>query len=179
MNSRLIRFSFLALLTLAFASTAALSAQTLKAVPDLDLKLYAGRWYEIARYQRGFEAGIVGTVSDLQLTPKGSLNVVNSGFKNGLDGSYSEFKAELLMTDPANPGRLKFRVFGLFDSEYTVFGLDPKYQWALVGDEGRKNLWIFARTFSIPDALLLSLKSLAQAQGYDLSALYLVPQKQR
>ena len=59
-------------------------------------------------------------------------------------------------------------------------GLDEKdYSWALVGDDSRKYLWFLAREPTISPEILASMKSLAEARGYDLTKLYEVPQKAR
>jgi len=82
------------------------------------------------------------------------------------------------MPDPARPGALKVRFFGLFASDYLVFGLDDKdYQWALVGDNSRNYLWFLSRASSVPDELMNRMKAIAESQGYEMAKLYLVPQR--
>jgi apolipoprotein D and lipocalin family protein len=78
------------------------------------------------------------------------------------------------------PGALKVKFFNLFTSDYLIFGLDQEgYTWALVGNNERKFVWFLSRTPTVSDGLLATMKSIAVAQGYDLSGLYLVPQKAR
>ncbi|HWP69176.1 MAG TPA: lipocalin family protein, partial [Rectinemataceae bacterium] len=53
------------------------------------------------------------------------------------------------------------------------------YQWALVGENNRKYLWFLSRTPEIDSAVFEHMKEIAITQGYDLSKLYVVPQKAR
>lgn len=152
----------------------------LKPVPALDLGRYLGRWYEIARFAHGFEKKLVGVTAQYSLRPDGRIQVVNSGFKHKLGGSYVKAKAIAWRPDDAVPGALKVRFFHLFASDYVVFGLDQEaYSWALVGDPDRTTLWFLARTAEITPELLEHMKGIALDQGYDLSALTMVEQQER
>jgi len=74
----------------------------------------------------------------------------------------------------------KCSFFWPFAADYLVFGLDEEnYQWALVGSNNRKYLWFLSRTPSVDPTLFEHMKEMAISQGYDLSGLYLVPQKER
>lgn len=152
----------------------------LKVVDTVDPQRYAGRWYEIARFQHGFEKDIVGATADYSLNPNGTIAVVNSGFKNGLDGKYSEVKAVARIPDASKPARLKVKFFGLFEADYLIFGLDQAgYSWALVGSDSRDYVWFLSRSPEIDEALFSQMKAIALAQGYKLDSLYKVPQKER
>ncbi len=154
--------------------------QPLSLVPTLDLDRYLGRWYEIARFQHSFEKNIVGATAEYALRADGKIEVLNSGFKKTLDGSYTSVKALAWRPDNSKPGALKVRFFGLFTSDYLVFGLDEEnYSWALVGNNSRKFLWFLSRTPTISEELMAKMRAIAEAQGFDVSKLYLVPQKAR
>ncbi|MEG2070407.1 MAG: lipocalin family protein, partial [Bacteroidales bacterium] len=59
-------------------------------VNSLDLTRYMGKWYEIARYDHSFEHGLVGCTAHYTLQNDGTVKVVNAGYKNTLDGKYTE-----------------------------------------------------------------------------------------
>ena len=177
---RIARMSILVALALASASLWAETPKPLDLVPSLDLQRYLGRWYEVARYQHGFEKTLVGATAEYAIRDDGRVSVLNSGFKKTLDGKYTDVKAVAWRPDDAVPGALKVKFFGLFTSDYLVFGLDEvDYQWALVGNNTRKYLWFLSRTPEVSPELLEKMKGIAEAQGYDLSTLYMVPQKAR
>lgn len=170
-------------LALVLGGVMTLSAEPLpplELVPVLDAERYLGRWYEIARFQHSFEKTLVGATAEYSLRPDGKIAVVNSGFKKTLGGKYTSVKAVAWIPDPARPGALKVRFFGLFAADYLVFGLDDAdYRWAVVGDNSRNYLWLLARTPTISADLYAKMKAIAASQGYDLSGLYEVPQKER
>jgi apolipoprotein D and lipocalin family protein len=177
---RIVRMSILVALALASGSLWAETNKPLDLVPSLDLPRYLGRWYEVARYQHGFEKTLVGATAEYALRDDGRVSVLNSGFKKTLDGKYTDVKAVAWRPDDAVPGALKVKFFGLFSSDYLVFGLDDvDYQWALVGNNNRKYLWFLSRTPEVTPELLEKMQGIAEAQGYDLSKLYIVPQKAR
>ena len=172
--------SILVALALASASLWAETPKPLDLVPSLDLQRYLGRWYEVARYQHGFEKTLVGATAEYAIRDDGRVSVLNSGFKKTLDGKYTDVKAVAWRPDDAVPGALKVKFFGLFTSDYLVFGLDEvDYQWALVGNNTRKYLWFLSRMPEVSPELLEKMKGIAEAQCYDLSTLYMVPQKAR
>jgi lipocalin len=177
---RIAKLSIFVALALASASLWAETKKPLDLVPALDLQRYLGRWYEVARYQHGFEKTLVGATAEYALRDDGKVSVLNSGFKKTLDGKYTDVKAVAWRPNDAVPGTLKVKFFGLFSSDYLVFGLDDvDYQWALVGNNNRNYLWFLSRTPEVAPELLETMKGMAEAQGYDLSKLYIVPQKAR
>jgi lipocalin len=152
----------------------------LETVESLDLERYLGRWYEIARFQSGFEKNIYGATAEYSLRKDGRIQVINSGFKNNLDGKYTQVKAVAWREDDNVPGALKVKFFSLFKSDYLVFGIDEEnYEWALVGNNNRSFIWFLSRTPEISDETLEMMKDIAIEQGYDLTDLFFVPQKER
>jgi apolipoprotein D and lipocalin family protein len=149
-------------------------------IEKLDMQRYLGRWYEIARFQHSFERSLVGVTAEYSPRSDGKILVINSGFKNVLNGPYKEARGVAWVPDPRRPAALKVRFFWPFAGNYLVFGLDDNgYSWALVGDNSRKYLWFLARTPDIDKSLMEKMRRIARDQGYDLSGLYVVPQKAR
>lgn len=151
----------------------------LETVDEVDVERYMGRWYEVARYQHTFEKRLVGVTAEYTLREDGRVRVVNSGFRDDLDGPYRQAKAVAWVPDPAEPGALKVRFFWPFASDYLIFGLDEEYRWALVGNQSRDFLWFLARDHEISPELFSEMKMRASDAGFDLSGLYEVPQKPR
>ena len=122
----------------------------------------------------------MGATAEYSLRDDGQIQVLNSGFRNTLDGKYTSVKAVAWRPDDSIPGALKVKFFGLFTSDYLVFGLDEvDYQWALVGNNSRDFIWFLSRTPEVSPELLDHMRDIAVEQGYDLSELFLVPQKSR
>jgi apolipoprotein D and lipocalin family protein len=155
---------------LALAATCALAeAPPVQAVASVDLARYAGKWYEIAAFPMFFQRQCVGdTTAEYALRPDGGISVLNR-CRTG-DG-FDEAQGRAWPVEGAGGGRLEVSFFWPFRSDYWVIGLDPDYRWAVVGNPGRRYLWILARTPRLPpESLELALQA-ARAQGYDLSPL--------
>jgi apolipoprotein D and lipocalin family protein len=152
----------------------------LRLVETVDTGRYLGRWYEIARFQHSFEKSIVGATAEYSLQADGRIQVVNSGFRNDLEGPATRVKGVAWVPDPRRPAALKVQFFWPFAGDYLIFGLDEEnYSWALVGADSREYLWFLARTPEISDDLYEKMLQIARDQGYDVSKLYKVPQKLR
>jgi apolipoprotein D and lipocalin family protein len=155
-------------------------SKPLELVEKLDMKRYLGRWYEIARFQHSFERSLVGVTAEYSMRSDGRIQVVNSGFRNDLEGPYREARGVAWVPDSRRPAALRVRFFWPFSGDYLVFGLDEQdYSWALVGDNSRRYLWLLARTPRISSELFEKMKQIARSQGYDVSGLHAVPQKPR
>ncbi|MBN2049261.1 MAG: lipocalin family protein [Spirochaetales bacterium] len=176
--------SLLAAITVIFiascASVPPKGMDPLELVDQVDLDRYLGRWYEVGRYQHRFEDDLVGATAEYSLRDDGRVQVVNSGFKDTLDGPYREVKAVAWRPDPAVPGALKVKFFGLFVSDYMILGLDEEnYRWAVVGNNSRDFLWFLARDHEIDEELFQKMTDIAAGQGFDTRPIYRVPQKTR
>ena len=149
-------------------------------VDDVDVERYLGRWYEIARYQSGFEKNIYGATAEYGLRKDGRIQVINSGFKNSLNGKYTEVRAVAWIPDADVPAALKVRFFGLFAADYMIIGLDNEdYEWAVVGNNSRDFLWFLSRTPEIDESLYRMMENIARSDGFNVDPLYRVPQKSR
>lgn len=148
-------------------------------VKELDLQKYLGTWYEIARYDHRFERDLVGVTANYSMRPDGKIKVVNSGYKNTLDGEYSEAIGKAKIPDPENePAKLKVSFFWIFYGDYHVLELDKDYQWAVIGSSTDKYLWILSRTPQMAPEIYTDLLKRIADRGYDTSALIKVKQKE-
>ena len=148
-------------------------------VKELDLQKYLGTWYEIARYDHRFERNLVGVTANYSMRPDGKIKVVNSGYKNTLDGEYSEAIGKAKIPDPENePAKLKVSFFWIFYGDYYVLELDKDYQWAVIGSSTDKYLWILSRTPQMAPEIYTDLLKRIADRGYDTSALIKVKQKE-
>lgn len=176
--------TFLIVITFIFIGNSFVSCKTQKTmidktvVKELDIKKYMGTWYEIARYDHRFEHGMVGVTATYSIRKDGKIEVLNSGYKESLDGKYSQAVGKAKIPDPANnPAKLKVSFFWFFYGDYFVLDLDKDYQWVLIGSSSDKYLWILSRKPQMEKALYDQLLSKLQTRGYDVSKLIKVDQK--
>lgn len=152
--------------------------QNLAVVDSIDLRRYAGTWYEIARLPNRFQGKCLGNVTaTYTLLEDGDIMVVNRCL--GENGEYTE--AEGLARRANSEGsnaKLKVRFAPSFLSflpfvwgDYWVIDLAPDYSYAVVGEPNREYLWILSRTPTMDENILSEVLRRVSAQGYDLSRL--------
>tara|TARA_B110000495_G_C22908524_1_gene530448 strand:- start:140 stop:697 length:558 start_codon:yes stop_codon:yes gene_type:complete len=146
-------------------------------VTELDIDSYLGTWYELARFDHSFERNTVGVTANYSMLEDGMIKVVNTGFKNTLDGKQTIAIGKAKIPDSNIPSKLKVSFFWIFYGDYYVMDLDKDYQWALIGSESDNYLWILSRTPQIDKYLYQALLDKLTARGYDINKLIEVPQK--
>lgn len=145
-------------------------------VTALDLTKYMGKWYEIARYDHSFERNLVGCTADYSIQEDGIIKVINSGYKNSLDGKYEESIGKARRPDDSKPGELEVAFFANFYADYWVLELDEDYNYVLVGSKKDNYLWILSRTPQMKTEDLDFIKNRAKIRGYNLDDLIWVEQ---
>jgi apolipoprotein D and lipocalin family protein len=172
---------FLAPLVLVSAGAIALAARASmsrgpvgnKAVPEpakaVDLKRYAGLWYEIGRYENSFERDCEAVTADYRLLDNGAVQVINGCRKGGLDGPVKTAKGRAKLVEHSQGAKLKVSFFGPFFGDYWVLDHADDYAWSIVGEPSGRYLWLLSRTTepsaSVRDAIQTRVRDL----GYDTS----------
>ena len=159
------------------ASGALPGAGPLRSVDSFDLDRYLGKWYEIAKYPVSFEEGLVGVTAEYSMRDDGKVRVRNAGLEGSFDGKPKSATAKAWVPDPARPAELKVSFFWPFAAKYWVIALDAQYRWAIVGEPGRKYLWILARTPALDEAEYARLVAKVRELGYDPDRLEKTPQR--
>jgi len=170
--------SFIAVVVLLFNCLGQKSMINKTVVKELNLQQYLGTWYEIARFDHSFERGLVGVTANYSMRNDGKIKVVNSGYKNSLDGELSEAVGKAKIPNPeTDPAKLKVSFFWIFYGEYNVLELDDDYQWAVIGSSTDKYLWILSRTPQMDEVVYTNLLERIERRGYDVDRLIKVEQK--
>jgi apolipoprotein D and lipocalin family protein len=147
----------------------------LPTVDYVDLDRYLGRWYEIARYPNDFEQGCVGVTASYSLMGNGQIRVVNT-CRNS-DGEVTErIQGTARVDDTTTNARLKVSFFWPFSGTYWIIDLDPDYEYAVVGEPGRRFFWILSRTPTMDEETLDEILDKMPGWSYDPDRLYYVPQ---
>lgn len=138
----------------------------------VDLDRYLGRWYELARYEFGFQKGCEAVTADYRLLENGELGVLNGCRQDAVDGEYREADARGRIVEGSNNTKLKLSFFGPFYvGDYWVLDHADDYSWSIVGEPSGRNLWILSREAKPTQAQRQQLYERARELGYDLSLL--------
>jgi apolipoprotein D and lipocalin family protein len=166
-----------------FAQTNNSNAQTqVKAVASVDLKQFAGKWFEIARYSNKFQKACVGnTFAEYNLNDLDKIEVVNSCVTK--EGTTDKAKGEGKITDKVSNAKLEVRFAPGFLSflnavrgDFWIIDLDPNYQFAAVADPKREYLWILSRAPKMNDAIYQDILRRIEVMGFNPNKLAKTPQ---
>ena len=149
-----------------------------QAVPQpakaVELSRYLGRWYEVARYEQGFQKDCDGVTADYALRDDGGISVINTCRKP--DGKIKQAKGKAKVVDTATGAKLKVSFFGPFYGDYWVLDHADDYSWSIVGEGSGKYLWLLTREAQPGQAKIDMLSGRARAMGYDTTMLRMTKQ---
>lgn len=136
----------------------------------VDLTRYAGRWYEIGRYENGFERGCEAVTADYAVRDDGLVGVLNTCRQGGVDGPTKSSAGKARVVAASEGAKLKVSFFGPFYlGDYWVLDHADDYSWSIVGEPSGRYLWQLSRVAE-PSAEVRSLiTERTRALGYDLS----------
>lgn len=151
-------------------------APPLQTVADLEIERYLGRWFEIARYDHGFERGCAGVTADYARREDGLISVTNTCYQGGLDGQVEVANGRARTVGESTSAQLEVSFFGPFWGDYWIIDLAEDYAWAIVSEPQGRYLWILSRTPQMDEATLSQRLDWLEAQGFDTSMLISVEQ---
>ena len=161
------------------------SASIPTTVESVDLKKYAGNWYEIGRlpmyFQRNCASDVTANYVEKtdgsgikvinQCQAKDGSNIIAEGLAKPADATGSKLKVTFL------PSWIRWLPVGRAD--YWVLARDADYKTALVGTPDKKYLWLLARSPNVSQETYTKYRQIAQQQGYDLKEFKLTSQSKQ
>ncbi|RZK48474.1 MAG: lipocalin [Pedobacter sp.] len=139
-------------------------------VKPFNAKKYAGKWYEIARFDFKHEKNMKNVTAQYTLNEDGTIDVLNRGYEMDKE-RWNDAKGKAQFVDDPNEGALKVSFFGPFYAGYNVVQLEGDYEYALVFGENKDYIWILSRTKTLPADVKAKFLKIAGDYGYDLSRL--------
>ena len=138
----------------------------LEVVQSVNLTRYVGRWYEISRLPNSFQKKCADTVTaNYTMRGDGTIEVINRCRKPS--GEYATAKGKAKIVDTKTNAKLKVTFFWPFYGDYWILDLGPNYEYAVVGEPGRKYLWILSRSPQMDEALYQELLQRMAAKGFN------------
>ncbi|MDX1787507.1 MAG: lipocalin family protein [Psychrobacter sp.] len=151
-------------------------------VDSVDLKKYAGTWYEIGRLPMYFQRNCASdvTATYVEKTDGSGIKVINQckaqdgsgitaeGLAKPADSTGSKLKVTFL------PSWIRWLPVGRAD--YWILAHDADYKTALVGTPDKDYLWLLARSPNMSQETYAKYRQIAQQQGYDLKEFKLTTQ---
>lgn len=148
----------------------------LQTVPQVDLKRYEGKWYEIASYPNRFQKGCHCTTATYTLSDKGYVIVENRCNRDSVTGKLSYIKGKAFVMKNSGNAKLKVRFFWPFKGDYWIIDLANDYSYAVVSDPSKKYLWILCRTPKMEAGKYSEIIARLKQMGFDLGKLHITQQ---
>lgn len=148
-----------------------LKSQSLQTVANVDLKRYAGKWYEIASYPQRFQKGCTCTTAEYTATDKGYIIVENRCNKDSVTGKQSYIKGKAFIEENSGNAKLKVQFFWPFRGKYWIIDLADDYSYVVVSHPNKKYLWILSRTVKMSEIIYQQITNRLKEKGFDLSKL--------
>ena len=145
-------------------------------VPHVDLTRYMGDWYVIASIPTFVEKGGHNAKESYRLDPDGTIPTHFTFNKDAADGPLKSYDSRAFVQDTSTNAVWGEQYIWPIKADYRISYLAPDYSEVVVTREKRDNVWIMARTPTIPDADLARLTDFVGSQGYDTAKLLRVPQ---
>jgi apolipoprotein D and lipocalin family protein len=143
----------------------------LKTVKQVDLKKYAGLWYEIAKIPNSFQDQCAyGTTAEYKIQKDGSIRLINKCYDENGEPDIADGVANIVDKKTNSKLEVSFVSFlGIrpFWGDYWIIGLDENYEWAVIGTPGRKYGWILSRTPTLPNETMQEIFDILKSQNYD------------
>jgi apolipoprotein D and lipocalin family protein len=176
MNNR--RLTIFALLMLWIVSGCTSMKEPLRPVPHVDLPRYMGDWYVIANIPYFAEKNCVDSIESYALRSDGNIDNWFTCRKKSFDAPMKRIANAIAVVDDKSSNAVwHVKFLKVISVKYFILGLDPDYQWAIVGHPSRNYGWVLARSPQLDDGTYQhALESLTR-QGYDISRFQRVPQQ--
>lgn len=146
-------------------------------VKGFELNRYLGSWYEIARLDHSFEAGLSQVTANYSMREDGGVSVLNRGFSAD-ENTWREAEGKAYFVEDSDTGYLKVSFFGPFYGSYVIFELDKQnYQYAFVSGPDTDYLWLLARTPQVEPEVIDKFEQMAKNRGFNTDQLIYVDQQ--
>lgn len=158
------------LLSVLLAGAPVAAAQSVSAVPRLDLQKYVGVWYVVSRIPTKAEKRCLSDNMVLYALGDKARTFQMGTFCTVKGGNPDDLNKTGKM-DKKGDGRLKLPYLVFFSKKYWVLAKGPDYDWALVGSPNHKTLWVLSKTAALSPDRTAEVMKTASAEGFDTSKL--------
>jgi Bacterial lipocalin len=145
-------------------------------VTELDLSLFDGKWFELARIPIPIGRDWVNTRDIYIKNSDGTWSVRYEGNKGSSDGPGKVLKQRLRIPDSARPGDMEVSFIPFIWMKYRLLYMSDDYRFMVVGSSSMNLLWLMSREANPSSGEYEALKVKAASLGYDTAKLERVSQ---
>ncbi len=161
-----------------FAFQSCRQGPPIRMAESVNLDLFMGDWYVIANIPTFIEKGAHNAVESYKLKEPDVIDTTFTFNKDSFTGPKKQYNPTgFVVEDNPSNAEWKMQFLWPFKSEYIIVYVDPAYEYTIIGRTKRDYVWIMARKPQIDQRELDRLIQIAVDEGYDRSAIQLVPQE--
>jgi apolipoprotein D and lipocalin family protein len=168
-----------ALAVAALASCQSTRLAPLMLAPHVDLERFMGDWYVIASIPTFIERGAHDAVESYRIASDGSIETTFTFRAGGFDGEPKRYTPRGYVVDRVSNTVWDMQFVWPMKADYRIAYVASDYSLAVIGREKRDYVWIMARTPRVADKDYDRLLRFIELQGYDVSKVRKVPQRDR
>ena len=115
-------------------------------------------------------------IAHYKLIEDNQIEVTNICRKNGFDGEIKKVTGKAWLVDPTIKSKWVVQFIWPFTLDYWIIDLGDSYNYAVIGEPEKENLWILSREPFMQKEIFPRIIQTTKSKGYDLSNLILTPQ---
>jgi apolipoprotein D and lipocalin family protein len=149
-----------------------------KTVDYVDISRFMVKWYVIANIPTFIEKGAYNAIETY--TWNKEENRIDVSFKfnqDSFDGKEKSYPQKAFIHNHKSNSEWRIQPFWPLKFSYLITDLAPDYSYTVVAVPNRKNVWIMARTPTLPESLYQKILDNLRSQSFDLKELQKVPQQ--
>jgi apolipoprotein D and lipocalin family protein len=133
-----------------------------QSVSSVDMKRFAGKWFEISRYPNKSQKNCVGNTT-VTYTQKDDVftRITIDCLKK--DGTVENVKMDAKVADKTTNAKFEM---SSSPKNYWIVDLDADYKYAAVADPKRETLWILSRESELSDAVYQNILRRVEMMGF-------------
>jgi apolipoprotein D and lipocalin family protein len=149
-------------------------------VGHVDLNRFMGNWFEVARYETPIQSECGAAKVTYKLENKSEIEIIHACHEKET-GKTVHARGLAEIDNKKTNAKWKvsymplFKKWHMFSGSIWIVGLDPDYQYAIIGHPTHKHLWILSRTAEISPEKYEELIGMAKLQGYKTNELIRLP----
>jgi len=163
----------LILILLGLAGCSSAPEDRLEVVSDFDVTRYMGLWHQAAAIPAWFQRNCVAdTTASYRLLENERVEVINRCLDQDGVAIVADGRARFQGSKAVPILEVSFvEILGMWvwaaGGDYWVIGMDPEYQWAVVGEPSLTYAWVLARDKTMDAAALIAVNAVLVKAGYD------------
>ena len=151
----------------------------IQTVKHVELERFMGPWYVIANIPTFVEKGAHNAVESYALNADGTIATTFTFNAGSFAGRLKRHTPRGFVRDKQSNAVWGMQFMWPFKGDYRIVYLDKNYTQTVIGRQKRDYVWMMARKPVISESDSQRLLDLIANQGYDISKIQKVPQRER